>query len=49
MVTPTQKMKRSSDERHTQTHGSVIEMFQRSLMSFSIRREHVCEEDICDR
>ena len=33
------KMKRSPDERHTQTQVSLIETFQRLQMSFSIRRE----------
>ena len=32
------KMK-SPDERHTQTHWSLIETFRRSQMSFLIRRE----------
>ena len=41
--TLTEKMKRSLDERHTQTHGELTETFQQSQMSFSIRR------DMCDR
>ena len=35
------KMKRSLEERHTQIHGNLFEIFQRLQMSFSIRRE--CE------
>jgi hypothetical protein len=34
-----QKMKKSLGERHTQTHGSLIETFQQLQMSFSIIRE----------
>ena len=34
-----QKMKRSTDESHTQTPGNLIEIFWQSQMSFSIRRE----------
>ena len=37
--TLTEKMKRSPDERYTQTHGSLTEMFPQSQMSFFIRRE----------
>ena len=37
--TLTVKIKRSPDERHTITHGSLIETFQQSQISFSIRRE----------
>ena len=33
------KMKRSPDERHTETHGSLTEIFRQSQMSFSIRKE----------
>ena len=36
--TLTEKMKRSPDERHTQTHGSLIETFQQLQMSFMIKR-----------
>ena len=45
-----QKMKRSLDERHIQTHGSLTETFRTSQMSFSTRREFLLiEKDICDR
>ena len=33
-----QKMKRYPDERHTQTHGALIEIFRQSQTSFSIKR-----------
>ena len=33
------KMKRSLDERHTQTYGSLTETFPWSQASFLIRRE----------
>ena len=36
-------MKRSPDERHTKTYGSLSDTFQQSQMSFSIRRVNVCE------
>ena len=34
-------MKRSPNERHTQTHGRLIETFRKSQMSLSIRREYM--------
>ena len=35
-----QKMKRSPEERHTQTHGNnLFDIFRLSQKSFSIRRE----------
>ena len=37
--TLTEKMTRSLDKRHTQIHGSLIETYRWSEMSFSIRRE----------
>ena len=39
-------MKRSPDERNTQTYGSLIEIFQQSQMSFSIKRVNVCEHTV---
>ena len=41
-----QKMKRFSEERHTEMHGSIIEIFRRSQMSFSIRRVNVSEQTV---
>ena len=34
--TLTEKIKRSPDERHTQSHGSLIDMLRQSYISFSI-------------
>ena len=33
------KLKRSPEERHTQTHGNLFEIFRWSQTSFSVRRE----------
>ena len=33
------KLKRSPEERHTQTHGNLFKIFRQSQMSFSIRRQ----------
>ena len=40
--TLTEKMTLSPNERHTQTHGSLTETFQRSQISFLINRELMC-------
>jgi hypothetical protein len=40
-------MKRSPNERHMQTHGSLIEIFLRSQMSFSIQeRVNACKHTV---
>ena len=36
-----EKIKRSPDERHTQTHRSLTDTFQQSQISFSIRRQQM--------
>ena len=33
------EVKRSPEDRHTQTHGYLVNIFRRSQMFFSIRRE----------
>ena len=43
---PYHKLKRSPEERHTQTHGNLFEILQWSQTSFSIRSDLV-EKDVC--
>jgi hypothetical protein len=45
-------MKRSPEERHTQTHGNLLEIFRQSQMSFSIKLIKVIQnvyKNVCGR